>query len=62
MYIVTQRTGAFVIGSILIAAGLWDAVSNPFAFITADKLVGSGLALIGISVGSKSKESIKEVD
>ncbi len=46
-----MKTGAFVGGCGLVLCGLADAAIDPFAFITAPKLIGSGIAMIGISLG-----------
>ena len=48
-----KKNGAFWAGIGLIGCGLADAAFNPFAFITAPKLIGSGIALVAISQGKK---------
>lgn len=51
-----RKNGTFWTGIGLIGCGLADGVLNPFAFITAPKLIGSGIALIAISQGRKPRE------
>ena len=50
-----MRVGAFAAGAVLVAAGIADAAINPLAFITADKLIASGISLIGIGAIGKAK-------
>lgn len=45
------KTGAFLGGCGLVICGIADAAINPFAFMTAPELIGSGIAMIGISLG-----------
>lgn len=49
--IITRENGAFWAGVGLIGCGVADAAMNPFDFATATELIGSGITLIGISVG-----------
>ena len=48
-----MRAGSFGLGVILIGAGIADAAFNPFAFITADKLLLTGGTLVAIGVSGK---------
>lgn len=50
------KNGSFWIGVALIGCGLVDAAFDPFAFITAPKLIGSGIAMIAVSRGKDPKE------
>ncbi len=52
----TRKDGSFLMGVGLIGCGIADAAFDPFAFITAPKLIGSGIAMIAISTGKKPKE------
>ncbi len=53
-----MQTGSFIMGTGLIGCGIADAAFNPFAFITAPKLIGSGISLIAISLGIKTKDEL----
>ena len=46
-----RKKGAFWMGVGLVGCGVVDAAVDPFAFITAPKLIFSGIALISVSVG-----------
>lgn len=52
----SKEVGTYLLGVALIGCSVADAALNPFAFITADKLLFAGLALIG---ADRAKEILK---
>lgn len=50
-----RKNGSFWLGVGLIGCGIADAAVNPFAFMSAPELIGSGIAMIAISTGGKPK-------
>ena len=50
------RIGSFVLGVGLVGAGIADAIFNPLAFISADKLLISGGGLIAVAVSGEPRK------